>query len=257
LLGLQLIPIVHATHVPPPHTMFVPQEVPSGWLPVAPHTIVPVVHTFAPVLHGFVGWQPVPAVQAAQVPLLHTMLTPHDVPFGLLPDSAHVDMPVVHVVTPFLQGFVGGQLVPGVQPEHAPLLQTWLVPHDVPFALLPVSAHTIVPVAHEFVPVLHVLPGWQLVPAVQAAHVPLLQTWLVPHDVPFALLPVSAHTDAPVTHDVVPVRHMFVGWQLAADVHATHAPLLQTRLVPQTDPLTRLVPLSAQVMVGAQDVKPA
>jgi hypothetical protein len=124
LLGLQLIPIVHAAHVPPPHTMLVPQDVPSGLLPVSPHTIVPVVHTFAPVLHWFVGWQPVPAVQAAHVPLLHTMLTPHDVPFGLLPDSAHVDMPVVHVVVPFLQGFVGGQLVPGVQPEHAPLLQT-------------------------------------------------------------------------------------------------------------------------------------
>jgi hypothetical protein len=40
-------------------------------------------------------------------------------------------------------------------------------------------------------------------------------------------------------------------------VHAAHEPLLQTRLVPQTVPLTRFAPLSAQVMVGAQDVKPA
>ena len=40
-------------------------------------------------------------------------------------------------------------------------------------------------------------------------------------------------------------------------MHAAHAPLLQTRLVPQTVPLTRFAPLSAQVMVGEQDVKPA
>lgn len=185
------------------------------------------------------------------------MFAPQEVPLGLLPVSLHVEMPDAHVVEPFLQTFAGWQVVPAVQPEHAPLLQTWLVPHAVPLALLPVSAHADTPEAHEVAPVLQVLPGWQAVPAVQAAHAPLLHTRLVPHAVPLALLPIPEHTDAPVTHEVVPVLHTFVGWQLAPAVHATHAPLLQTRLVPHTDPLTRLVPVSAQVMVGAHDVKPA
>ena len=126
----------------------------------------------------------------------------------------------------------------------------------MPFALLVVSAHVIAPLAHAVAPFLHGFVGWQAVPAVQAEHVPLLHTRLVPHAVPFALLPVWAHTDAPVTHEVVPVLQMFVGWQLAPAVHATHAPLLQTWLVPHTVPLTRLVPASAQVM-GEQDVNPA
>ena len=97
-------------------------------------------------------------------------------PFALLPDSVHVDTPDAHEVIPFLHAFGGWQLVPGVQPEHPPLLHTWLVPHDVPLGLSPVSAHIIVPVAHEVAPVLHVLPGWQVVPAVHAEHPPLLHT---------------------------------------------------------------------------------
>jgi hypothetical protein len=48
-----------------------------------------------------------------------------------------------------------------------------------------------------------------------------------------------------------------VGWQLAPAVHAEQEPLLQTLLVAQTVPLTRLLPLSAQVIVGEQAVKPA
>lgn len=127
----------------------------------------------------------------------------------------------------------------------------------MPFALLPVSTHISVPLAHEFVPVLHVLPGWQAAPAVHVLQRPLLHTMLVPHTVPLGLLPVSAHTDAPVTHDVVPVRHAFVGWQLAPAVHATHVPLLHTRFVPHTAPFTRFVPLSAHVIVGEHDVNPA
>jgi hypothetical protein len=95
-------------------------------------------------------------------------------------------------------------------------------------ALLVVSAQVIVPVKHDVAPFLHGFTGWQAVPAVQAPQVPLLQTMFVPHDVPFDLLPVSAHTDAPVTHEVVPVLHTLGGWQLAPAVQATHVPLLQT-----------------------------
>ena len=72
----------------------------------------------------------------------------------------------------------------------------------------------------------------QAPPAVHATQAPLLHTRLVPHVVPFATFPVSAQTEAPVTHDVAPVRHGFVGWQLAPAVHAPQTPLLQTRLMP-------------------------
>ena|GEM_PF-5790280 len=77
------------------------------------------------------------------------------------------------------------------------LLHTMFVPHGVLTGLFPVSMHTGVPVAQEFIPVLQGFAGMQ-VPAAQAAHVPALQTLLVPPElqsVPFArLVPVSTHT---------------------------------------------------------------
>ena len=115
---------MHAPHTPLLHTMLVPHDVPLGLSPVIPQTIAPVVHTFAPVLHWFVGWQLVPDVQAVQAPALHTMLRPHDRPLVLLVVSVHVMPPVAHEVVPFLHGFVGWQVIPAVQPPHAPLLHT-------------------------------------------------------------------------------------------------------------------------------------
>ena len=97
-------------------------------------------------------------------------------PFDLLPDSPHTGRPVAHEIDPFLHGFAGWQLMLIVQAPHVPPLHTMFVPHDVPFGWSPVSLHTIVPVAHEFAPVLHRFVGWQLVPDVQAEHVPLLHT---------------------------------------------------------------------------------
>jgi hypothetical protein len=49
-----------------------------------------------------------------------------------------------------------------------------------------------------------------VVPDVHAAHTPLLHTRFAPHDVPFALLVVSAHVETPVAHEVVPFLHGFV-----------------------------------------------
>jgi hypothetical protein len=80
---------------------------------------------------------------------------------------------------------------------------------------------------------------------------------LDPHVVPFERFPVSAQTDMPVTHDVAPVLQTFAGWQLAPAVQEVHMPPLQTLLFPHTVPSTRFAPLSAQVMVGEQAVKPA
>jgi hypothetical protein len=101
------------------------------------------------------------------------------------------------------------------------------------------------------------LAGVQLPPAVHETQLPPLQTLFVPQEVPFATLPVSAQTEAPVTQEVVPVRQLLVGWQDAPEVHDTHIPALQTLLVPHSVPLARFFPVSEQVMVGAQTVMPA
>jgi hypothetical protein len=113
------------------------------------------------------------------------------------------------------------------------------------------------PVMQVSVPVWQGFVGVQAPPAAHATQLPLLQTRLVPHVEPLATFPVSAQTEAPVTHDVAPVRHGFVGWQLAPAVHARQLPLLQTRLVPHTVPLTRFLPVSAHVIAGEQVCVPA
>jgi hypothetical protein len=49
----------------------------------------------------------------------------------------------------------------------------------------------------------------QAAPFAHATHVPALHTIPEPQLVPFATLPVEVHTEAPVAHDVVPVRQTF------------------------------------------------
>jgi hypothetical protein len=131
------------------------------------------------------------------------------------------------------------------------------VPHEVPFATFPVSAQTEVPVAHDVAPVRHALAGMQLTPAVQDPQVPLLQTLLVPQEVPFATVPVSAQTGVPVTHEIAPVRQAFAGVQAAPAVQAVHVPPLHTMFVPQEVPLARLLPVSEHDTLGEQTVCPA
>ena len=87
---------------------------------------------------------------------------------------------------------------------HWPLRQTIPLPHDVPFVLLPFSVQTGAPVVQTLAPVRHGLVGVQVLPAVQEAHDPLLQTMFVPHDVPFAFaLPVSMHDITPLAEQTV------------------------------------------------------
>jgi hypothetical protein len=211
----------------------------------------------APTWQGSLGVQLPPAMQLLHTPALHTLLFPHEVPFATLPVSAQTEVPVAHDVAPIRHMFVGVQVVPAVQLLHVPPLQTLLLPHEVPSATLPVSAQAEVPVAHDVAPVRHMFAGMQVAPAVQLPHAPPLQTLLLPHEVPFATLPVSAQTEAPVTHEIAPVRQAFAGVQAVPAVQSPHAPLLQTMFVPHTVPLTRLFPVSEQEMVGEQTVCPA
>jgi len=69
------------------------------------------------------------------------------------------------------------------------------------------------------------LLGVQLPPAVQLTHVPPLHTLLFPHEVPLITFPVSAQTEAPVEHEVAPVRQAFVGVQVTPAVQGTQVPV--------------------------------
>jgi hypothetical protein len=192
-------------------------------------------------------------------PLVHDWAAPHSVPTGRLPLVTQTDVPVAHEVVPTLQGSDGVHVTPAVHGTQLPDRQTWFVPQLVPSAsAAPLSWQVEVPVMQVSVPLWQgLLIGVQAPPAVHATQFPLLHTRLLPQAVPFATFPVSAQTEAPVTHEVAPVRQGFVGWQLAPAVHATQAPLLQTRLVPHVVPLTRFLPVSEQVIAGEQACVPA
>jgi hypothetical protein len=147
-----------------------------------------------------------------RTPSTHDCAAPHTVPTGLLPLATHTELPVEHDVMPSLHGSAGVQATPAVHATQLPARQTWFVPQLAPFATaVPVSWQVALPVVQVSVPVWQGLFGVHAPPAVHATHVPLLQTRLLPHVEPFATFPVSAQTEAPVTHDVAPVRHGLVG----------------------------------------------
>src|SRR5262249_48124661 len=106
----------------------------------------------------------------------------------------------------------------------------------------PVSAQTEAPVMQEVAPVRHGLfGGWQLVPEVQATHVPALQTMFVPHTVPLtSALPLSAQVTAG-EQAWNPAWHLLaVGMQAVPAVQGTQLPPLQTMFVPQLVPSATL-----------------
>lgn len=72
---------------------------------------------------------------------------------------------------------VGEHAPPAVHDEHAPLLQTWLVPQVCPLATLPVETQTDWPDEQSVLPVWQLLGappvvGVQATPAVQATQLP-------------------------------------------------------------------------------------
>jgi uncharacterized membrane protein YvlD (DUF360 family) len=193
---------VQALHAPPLHTWFVPQLVPfgSGAAALSRQSDVPVEQDVMPVRHGFgLSGQPTPAVQALHVPPLQTRFVPQLVPLGICVAAlTQVSTPVAHEVMPVTQlfGFVE-QARAAVQALQRPLLQTWFVPQVVPFGMFVVVLTQVsMPVAHEVMPVTQLF-GFveQARAAVQALQTPPLQTWFVPHVVPFGMgVAVSTHS---------------------------------------------------------------
>jgi hypothetical protein len=208
LAGVQLTPALQEAQAPPLQTLFVPQEVPFAAFPVSAQTGAPVTQEVAPVRQAFAGVQAVPAVQAAQVPLLHTMLVPHDVPLETFPDSVQTGAPVSQVVMPVRHGLpLTLQVVPPVQLTQLPVEpQTLFVPQLVPAARsVPLSLQSGVPVVQVSAPWWQGFVGTQLAPSAHAPHCPARQTIPAPHEVPFGWSPDSVQTAAPVAHEIVPV----------------------------------------------------
>jgi hypothetical protein len=205
LVGVQLPPAVQEVHVPALQTLLVPHDVPSATVPVSVHAITPVRQEVAPVLQRLVGWQLVPAVQLPQTPLSHTLFVPQVVPLATFPVSAHTEVPVMHDVAPVLQTLVGWQVTFAVQLPHVPLLQTLLVPHEVPLVRFCPVSEQVMAGEQAVRPAWQTLDGVQVCPTVQETQLPPLQTMLVPQEVPLATSPDCMQTGAPLLQTVVPV----------------------------------------------------
>jgi hypothetical protein len=176
-------------------------------------------------------------VHETQLPVLQTRLVPQLVPsawFRLV--SVQVGAPVVQVSVPVWHGLVGVHAPPAVQVAQAPLLQTMFVPQVVPFARSPDAMHTGEPVAHDVVPILQTLVGWQLEPAAHDTHVPALQTLSVPQPAPLAsALPVSVQAMLG-EQTVMPAWHGLAGTQIVPAEQAAQFPVWQTMFAPQALP---------------------
>jgi len=106
--------------------------------------MTPVLHCVGLPVHA------VPALQATQLPVLHTP-PGHADPVAVLPVSAHTGVPELQTMLPVLQGFAGVQLVPATQGVHMPTLQTPPV-HAVPFILFVPLTHTPLPELQSMTP---------------------------------------------------------------------------------------------------------
>jgi hypothetical protein len=192
------------------------------------------------------------------------LVPPQVVPFAFgAALSTHAETPVAHEVTPTKQvfGFVV-QVWPAVQATQVDVLShTRLVPQVVPTAFGVLSTQLVVPVVHDVTPFVQAECGLvvQATPAVHAPQKPLpSHTRLVPQLVPPALLLPSTQVDAPVAHDVSPLRQA-VGLPLHVRlaVQAVHTPRpSHTWLVPQLVPGDLATPLTQVCVPVPHEVTP-
>src|SRR6185312_4308691 len=169
--------------------------------------------------------------QEMHIPALQTLLLPQEVPFARFWVVSEQAIDGTQVMVPAWQGFEGAQAIPAVQEAQAPLLQTRLVPHEVPLAALPDSVQTGPPVSQVVTPVRQGLPETvQAAFAWQAVQVPVaLQTLFVPQLAPAATsVPLSLQTGVPVEQASVPWWQGFAGTQEAPVWQTAHCPSRQT-----------------------------
>jgi hypothetical protein len=193
----------------------------------------PVVHALIPFMHAACGFvvQAWPAVHRVHWPFaLQTWFAPQPLPAGFEAPSTQVCAPVAHDVTPVLHAFaLVLQGWPALHAVQAPLpSHTMPTPQLVPAAVFAPSVQVVAVPLHVVLPCLHAvgLPV-QLWLATQAPQKPLpSHIWLPPQVAVIGLGMPSTQTDAPVVHDVTPLRQIdgFVVHAVPA-VHATQVPL--------------------------------
>jgi hypothetical protein len=164
------LPVPQAVQVPLAlqYMPALPQGEPAVLFPLSLQMSEPVEHDEVPVLQGLAGVHVTLAVQALQVPLLHTRFVPQGEPSAsAVFESTQLGAPEVHVSAPLWQALAGVQDWPLTQAAHVPVLvHTMSLPQLVPAGLFVVSVHTDDPVEHEVVPFLQgLVVGWQTLPA--------------------------------------------------------------------------------------------
>ena len=108
-----------------------------------------------PAWHGFAGVQASPVVHGMQVPELHTMFVPQEVPLATFADSTQTGAPVLHAVVPVRHGFaVTAHIAPSRQSPQTPVaLQTLSCAQLVPATtFVPLSVQVGVPVEQASAP---------------------------------------------------------------------------------------------------------
>jgi hypothetical protein len=257
-LATQLVPVPQrlkpAMHTLVEHEPFThaklaePQPKPSGWL-VSRQTGEPVAHiVFPPVLQALPDEQALASAHTTHAPALQTWpVVPHGVPLlSIIPLSWQADTPPVQVMVPCRHG-AGAHAMPAAHAMQAPSLHTWPDPHPllVPLGTFPLSIHWDAPVAQDVFATLHGVGVVQEVPSVHATQVPLLQTMLSPHELPFATFLVeSTQLAIPALQESVPVWHLLVGVHAMPALQLTHIPALQTLPISHASPLGALPELA-------------
>jgi hypothetical protein len=189
--------------------MFVPQAVPALVLSASMQPDdIPQVTT--PSLHAPPGLvlQTVPAAQVVHAPVLQNLSVPQFVPSDASAPSIHCGAPVLHAIAPFLHGLPA--LVEHAAPaahgmQVAAALHTWPIPQLAPGLFVVPFVHaaglqTVTPFVHGSLLVA------QAIPAMQAAHAPLMQSMLLPHGVPSRALSPSLHVRPSAPHVTRPPR---------------------------------------------------
>jgi hypothetical protein len=117
-------------------TRLAPQLSPAGARRfVSMHLDIPPEQSSVPSWQGLAGTQGSPAAHAAQLPSLHTIPAPQEIPAGALPISRHAGVPLVQSMAPTRHGFPDrSQDVPAAHLLHVPSRQTEPTPHNVPLA---------------------------------------------------------------------------------------------------------------------------
>jgi hypothetical protein len=238
LAGVHAEPGTHARHVPPMQTPPV-HSVPSGALPVAMHTALPVEQFVTPTWHTL-GVHATPSTQLhAPVESQRTVmgaLPPHTVPGGTSPVDVHpgaqlLDVPVWHTLG--VHG-VTQQPVASHIPPVAPVMQVAPVVGVV-------GLQTGAPLLQSIAPLWQGVAGVQLMPVMHGTHAPaMLHTpaVMVPvvHGVPIGRRVPGVQTGAPVEHTMLAGLHGSVlqsmpSWQTWQAPDESHTPGIMSVVV--------------------------